>query len=134
MPPETAEHEIRSRLEIVSGRPVLQRAQAPAQGYALLRLADATAPAHLLSYRPELAADLPYLVAFQYGLALRTLKAAPDRRFDLGPTPAMATAVWQLITDHLQQSQSSLPASVIPELSQQLGSGRGAGAGEREDR
>lgn len=40
MTPETAEHEILARLETVSGRPIMQRAQAPAQGYAVLRLAD----------------------------------------------------------------------------------------------
>lgn len=123
--PYMAANSIEELLTATSGRPVLVKADPNCPGHATIRMAQGEDPAHLLRYNPAFEAELPYLRAFQYGLALRTFQADPSARFDLASTKQMAIDVNRLITDHLRRARSTVSAAMIPQLSSQLGSGLG---------
>lgn len=94
-------------------------------GYSTIRIAGPDSPAHVLLYKPEFESELPYLVAFQCGLALRTVQSEPKFRFDVVSTETLHTDVRQLVTDHLRISQPGISPEMIPKLADQLASGLG---------
>ncbi|QDV69025.1 hypothetical protein Poly24_27390 [Rosistilla carotiformis] len=67
---------------------------------------------------------LPYLVAFQCLLALRTIEADKESRFDLASKPNMAGDVLKLTTEHANKNPS-IPEHAIPQLATQFGNGLG---------
>lgn len=81
--PSEAAKEVQSRLETVSGKPVVIDKVIDIAGYATIRIASAGAPAHLFRYKPEFEPELPYLLAFQCALALRTVEVKPENCFDV---------------------------------------------------
>jgi hypothetical protein len=123
--PEAASEHIKERLESISGKPVLVHRDPDFAGHASIRIASADAPAHLLRYKPEFETELPYLSAFQCGMALRSIQAKTINRFDLGSTPTMVAEVKQLIEDHLRSTGPAISMSMVPQLCQQLGHGLG---------
>ena len=88
MTPSEAAKSIQQRLEQSSGKPVVIDRSKELMGYATMRIAAVDSPAHLFRYKPEFESELPYLLAFQCGLALRTVEAKPGNRFDLSSTDA----------------------------------------------
>lgn len=112
-------------LEKASGKPVVAQANSGFSGYATIETAPANDAAHVLLYKGEMEADLPYLSAFQCGLALRSIQAAPQNRFDLASTSVMGAEVQRLIEGHVRHTGSPVPASMIPQLCSQLGHGLG---------
>ena len=102
MTPSEAARAIEDELYAVSGKPVLVHKDPAVSGYASIRIASDDSPAHLLRYKPEFEPDLPYLSAFQCGLALRVAQADPACRFDLISTATMKQDVQQLVEDHEQ--------------------------------
>ncbi len=94
-------------------------------GYASIKIASDDDPAHVLRYKPELESELPYLSAFQCGLALRSIQAKTINRFDSRPRPAMGQDVKRLVEAHLREKGSAVPMSMVPQLCQQLGHGLG---------
>jgi hypothetical protein len=125
MDPCEAERSIRQALEQSSGKSVLVVEDPECPGYASIKIASVDDPAHLLRYKPEFESDLPYLSAFQCGLALRSIHAKPSNRYDLQSTPAMEKEVRQLIENHLRENDTGVPVSMVPKLCQQLGHGLG---------
>jgi hypothetical protein len=123
--PNDASNVVRGLLEEKSGRPVLLHRDSSVPGHASIKIASDDAPAHLLRYKPEFESELPYLSAFQCGMALRSIQAKTVNRFDLASTPAMGQEVKQLIEEHLRKSGSDVPMSMVPQLCQQLGHGLG---------
>lgn len=93
-------------------------------GHATIRIARNDQPAHVLLYKREHEAVLPYLVAFQCLLALRTIEATPEARFDLSSNPNMMPEVLKLVQDHLQKHASS-SSHLAPQLAKQFGDGLG---------
>ncbi len=125
MLPNDASNMVRCLLEEKSGRPVLLHRDSSVQGHASIKIASDDAPAHLLRYKPEFESELPYLSAFQCGMALRSIQAKAVNRFDLASAPAMGQEVKQLIEEHLRKTSSDVPMSMVPQLCQQLGHGLG---------
>ena len=95
--PIEAARAIEDELYAVSGKPVLVHKDPAVAGYASIRIASNDSPAHLVRYRPEFESDLPYLSAFQCGLALRVAQADPACRFDLISTATMKQDVQHLV-------------------------------------
>jgi hypothetical protein len=123
--PIDASNTVRGLLEEKSGRPVLLHRDHSISGHASIRIASDDASAHLLQYKPEFESELPYLSAFQCGMALRSIQAKTVNRFDLATSPAMGQEVKQLIEEHLRMTGSDVPMSMVPQLCQQLGHGLG---------
>ena len=125
MTPVEAARAIEDELYAVSGKPVLVHKDPAAPGHASISIATDERPAHLLRYKPEFESDLPYLTAFQCGLALRVAQAAPACRFDLVSSPAMKQDVQELIEETLKTSGTSYPAETVHQICNQLGHGIG---------
>ena len=116
---------IQRLLEERSGKSVLTVADSTFSGYSTIRVAGPDSPAHVLLYKPEFEAELPYLVAFQCGLALRSVQSEARFRFDVASTETLHSDVRQLVLDHLQNSRSRIAAEMIPKLADQLANGLG---------
>gem|GEM_PF-4015365 len=69
--------EFLDRVQAISGKPVVLQSDGNFAGHAVIRMATKEHPAHVLLYKPEHQSLLPYLVAFQCELALRTFLASP---------------------------------------------------------
>lgn len=125
MTPIDASKLIEEKLVAASGKSVLVQRDPKCSGHASIKIASDDEAAHVLRYKPELESELPYLSAFQCGLALRSIQAKTVNRFDLASTPAMGQEVKRLIEDHLRKTGSAVPISMVPQLCQQLGHGLG---------
>lgn len=125
MTPSEAARAIEDELYAVSGKPVLVHKDPAVAGYASIRIASDDSPAHLLRYKPEFESDLPYLSAFQCGLALRVAQADPACRFDLISTATMKQDVQQLVEATVKKSGTDYPMQTVLQLSNQLGHGLG---------
>jgi len=123
--PSEAARAIEDELYAVSGKPVLVHKDPAVAGYASIRIASDDSPAHLLRYKPEFESDLPYLSAFQCGLALRVAQANPACRFDLISTPTMKEDVQQLIEETLGKNGTAFSMRTVLQLINQLGNGLG---------
>ncbi len=126
MTPSEAAKSIQQRLEQSSGKPVVIDRSNELLGYATIRIAEVNAPAHLFRYKPEFEPELPYLLAFQCGLALRTVEAKPGNRFDVSSTDALSVELPQLVREHLKTHSPHVVDSVIPQFALQLANGLGA--------
>ena len=93
MTPSDAAKLIEGKLTAASGKPLLVHGDPKCPGHASIKIASDDAPAHLLRYKPEFESELPYLSAFQCGMALRSIQAKTVNRFDLGFMPAMGLEV-----------------------------------------
>lgn len=125
MTPIDASKLIEEKQTAASDKPLLVQRDAKCFGHASIKIASDDDPAQVLLYKPELESELPYLSAFQCGLALRSIKAKTVNRFDLASTPTMGQDVKRLIEDHLRKTGSPVPISMVPQLCQQLGNGLG---------
>ena len=104
--PQDASAEIQRLFEQESGKPVVARASSEFSGYASIKVASTVSPAHVLLYKPGMESELPYLTAFQCGLAMRSILAEPQNRFDVASTAAMGPEFKRLIAEHLAKSGS----------------------------
>jgi hypothetical protein len=95
--PAESVKELEERLIAISGCPVLIERSSEIPGYATLKMASAGTPVHNFRYKPEFSEELPYLQAFQYTLALRTLEAEPENRFDVMSTQTLATDLPRMV-------------------------------------
>ena len=89
MTPFDASKSIEEKLAAASGKSVLVQRDPKCSGHASIKIALDDDHAHVLRYKPELESELPYLSAFQCGLALRSIQAKTVNRFDLASTPSM---------------------------------------------
>ena len=126
MSPDNAAKDVQSRLEIVSGMPVVIDKVTDIAGYATIRIASAEAPVHLFRYKQEFETELPYLLAFQCALALRTVEAKPEHCFDVSSTEALGLELPRRVRDHLRKNSPNVNDSVIPQFASQLANGLGA--------
>jgi hypothetical protein len=126
MTPSESAKELQIRLEQASGKPVLVDRSSDIVGYATMKTAAADAPAHLFRYKPEFETELPYLLAFQCGLALRTFEATPENRFDVSSTATLSRELPRLVQEHLQAHSPHIADSIIPQFALQLSNGLGA--------
>ncbi len=83
MTAQEASQAILSLVEEQTGKPVLLQSDNTFPGHATMKVAGTDSPAHVLRYKPEFETELPYLVAFQCGLALRMIQCRDENRFDL---------------------------------------------------
>ncbi len=109
MPPLDASKSIEESLRLASGKPVLVYPDTDFAGHASITIASDDAPAHLLRYKPEFESELPYLSAFQCGMALRSIQSKTVNRFDLVCAPVMRQEIKQLIEEHLRKTGSDVP-------------------------
>lgn len=112
------------RVESASGKPVLLQSDANFASHATIKIATQDQPAHVLLYKPEQNAVLPYLVAFQCEFALRTILADSASQFDLSSKECMPGEILALMRKH-HQGRSDIPAEVVPQLAKQFGNGLG---------
>ena len=103
---------IEEKLGAASGKPVLMQRDPNCSGHASIKITSDDDSAHVLRFKPEFEAELPYVSAFQCGLALRSIQAKTINRFDLASTPTMGQEVKQLIDEHLRKSGSDLRESL----------------------
>lgn len=125
MTPIEAARAIEDELYAVSGKPVLFHKDPTVAGYASIRIASGDSPTHVLRYKPEFEPDLPYLSAFQCGLALRVAQANSASRFDLTSTATMKQDVQQLVEETLKKTGKAYPMQTVLQVSNQLGHGLG---------
>ncbi len=125
MTPAESAKELEERLIEISGWPVLVEPSNEIPGYATLRMASEATPVHYFRYKPEFSSDLPYLQAFQYTLALRTLEADPENRFDVMSSQALATELPRMVGTHLREHHLKFHESMIPPLCSQFANGLG---------
>jgi hypothetical protein len=118
------QREFIGRVESASGKPVIMQCDPKFAGHATIRIARDDQPAHLLLHKQEHDAVLPYLVAFQCLLALRTIEADKESRLDLASKPNMAADVLKLTTEHAKKNPN-IPEHAIPQLATQFGNGLG---------
>ena len=118
------QREFIDRVELASGKPVILQCDPEFAGHATIKIARDDQPAHLLLHKQEHDAVLPYLVAFQCLLALRTIEADSETRFDLSSSPNMAEDVLKLTQEHAK-TNPNIPQHAIPQLATQLGNGVG---------
>jgi hypothetical protein len=78
---------IEEKLAAASGKPVLLQRDPNCSGHASIKIASDDDAAHVLRYKPELESELPYLSAFQCGLALRSIQAKTVMRRSSVPKP-----------------------------------------------
>lgn len=112
-------------VEQASGKPVIIQSDSTFSAHATIKIAGPDRPAHVLLYKPQFEAELPYLVSFQCALALRTIESTETARFDLTSTPNLHADVQRLVAEHLEQSSSNIPAAVVPQLVSQFANGLG---------
>ena len=112
------------RLQQATGTPVLLQADSQFLGHATIRMARPNQPAHLLLYKPEHEAVLPYLVTYQCSFALRLVESPPESRFDLVDRPNMHPDVLSLMQKH-HQTGSSLTPATLGELARRFGNSLG---------
>jgi len=112
------------RVEAASGKPVLLQCDSQFSGHAVIKVATSDQPAHLLLYKPDKEAVLPYLVAFQCEFALRTILADPASQFDLVAKDNMPDDIAALMTS-FHQGKNLVPASAVLQLAGQFSNGLG---------
>ena len=112
------------RVEATSGKNVLLQSDPKFTGHATIRVAKDNQPAHVLLYKPDHEALLPYLVAFQCEFALRTILAEPDAQFNLVLKPNMMDEFVKLMAKHFK-NDSTMPAGAVPQLSKLFSDGLG---------
>ncbi len=115
-----AQQQALNALEELSGKPVLLQEDARLPNLARIQIATAARPVHVLNYNPKAAAELPYLVCFQCGLAKRSLLAAADERFNVASTDATYRQVEKLV-----RKQKTIPDNMIATYSQIITDGLG---------
>jgi hypothetical protein len=97
MSPSEAQQAALESLEQLGGKPVVLREQRHLSSHAKIHVAAAYEHAHVLTYNPTTACQLPYLVCFQCGLAERALRSARDERFNVASTPETYSRVQRLV-------------------------------------
>lgn len=125
MTPKAISDELLSRVHEASGKPVIVQQHSDFSGHATLRLGPEGAAANVLFYKPALEAELPYLIAFQCKLVLRSLEMKAESRFNLEATGQLKPDVERLVRAHLQINSPGIPERLIPQLCSQFASGLG---------
>jgi hypothetical protein len=120
MTPAEAQQAALNELEELSGKSVVLQEDARLPNLAKVQIASGVRPVHVLSYNPAAALELPYLVCFQCGLAERTLRAAPDERFNVASTNETYRQVETLV-----RARKSIPDQMIASYSQLITDGLG---------
>lgn len=120
MTPAEAQQAALNELEELSGKSVVLQEDARLPNLAKVQIASGVRPVHVLSYNPAAARELPYLVCFQCGLAERTLRAAPDERFNVASTHETYRQVEELV-----RAKKSIPDQMIASYSQLITDGLG---------
>jgi hypothetical protein len=96
------------------------RENADLSNQARIHVAAENEPAHVLTYKPAAAPELPYLVCFQCGLAERALRSARDERFNVASTPETYTRVQKLV-----RNKKTIPEDMVATYSQMITDGLG---------
>jgi len=120
MTPAESQQRALDALEQLGGKPVVLRENADLPNQARIHVAAADEPAHVLSYTPAAAPELPYLVCFQCGLAERALRSARDERFNVASTPETYTRVQKLV-----RNKKTIPENMVATYSQMITDGLG---------
>jgi hypothetical protein len=120
MTPSQAQQNAIEALEQLGGKPVVLQGNASLSNQAKIHIASGAEPAHVLTYNPASASELPYLVCFQCSLAERALRSARDERFNVASTPETYTRVQKLVRD-----KQAIPESMVPTYSQMITDGLG---------
>lgn len=120
MSPSEAQQAALESLEQLGGKPVVLREQPQLSNHAKIHVAAADEHAHVLTYNPTVASQLPYLVCFQCGLAERALRSARDERFNVASTPETYGRVQRLVRE-----KKAIPEEMVATYSQMITDGLG---------
>jgi hypothetical protein len=118
--PTVIKNQLLENFHRVSRKPVIVQSDDKFSGHATLKLAKDGQPAHVLLYKSSFQAELPYLVAFQCLLALRTIEADDARRFDLASKPSLISEVQDLLREHWEKQGNPFPTELLPQIASQL--------------
>lgn len=125
MTPTTCQQTALAAVERASGRPVILDADPKLPNEAVIRMATGAAPAHVLKYRTAAEPDLPYLICFQCGMALRAMLAPGDERFNVASTPSTYASVRKLVEEKNPTWQGSMPEDVVAHYAKMVTDGLG---------
>ena len=92
-------------VEKTTGLPVIVQADTSMRILAAIKIAQGTAPAHLLTYNPKVAANLNYAVCFQCGFALRIFQAPEADRYAVGSSYQGKKEAERLVNEHLRNDK-----------------------------
>ncbi len=120
MKPAEAQQRVLNELEELSGKPVVLQEDSRLPNLAKIQIASGLRPVHVLSYNPAAVPELPYLVCFQCGLAERSLRAAPDERFNVAGTDETYRQIEKVVRE-----QKAIPDTMISTYSQMITDGLG---------
>jgi len=120
MSPSEAQQAALESLEQLGGKSVVLREQPQLSNHATIHVAAADEHAHVLTYNPTAASQLPYLVCFQCGLAERALRSARDERFNVASTPETYGRVQRLVRE-----KKTIPEEMVATYSQMITDGLG---------
>jgi len=120
MKPAEAQQRALNELEEFSSKPVVLQEDSRLPNLAKIQIASGRRPVHVLSYNPVAVPELPYLVCFQCGLAERSLRAAPDERFNVASTDETYRQIEQVVRE-----QKAIPDTMISTYSQMITDGLG---------
>jgi len=120
MKPAEAQQRAINEIEELSGKPVVLQEDSRLPNLAKIQIASGLRPLHVLSYNPSAVCELPYLVCFQCGLAERSLRAAPDERFNVASTDETYKQIERVVRE-----QKAIPDGMIATYSQMIADGLG---------
>jgi hypothetical protein len=120
----TSKNNFLQQVADASGKPVIVQSDPKFAGHATIKIASEDQPAHLLLYKHEHEAVLPYLVAYECSFALRSIMATPGSQFDLVSTPNMPGDVLALMQKH-HQGKDVIPGHAVLEYATRFGNGLG---------
>lgn len=120
MIPAESQQRALDALENLGGKPVVLREDAQLQNQARIHVAAENEPAHVLTYHPAAAHELPYLVCFQCSLAERALRSARDERFNVASSPETYSQVQKLL-----RAKQTIPEDMVATYSQMITDGLG---------
>ena len=97
MTPQEVADLLRRTVQAESGRTVVVLSDPSIQSTASACVQDPATPIYTLRYAPALESELPYLVAFECMMLLRTVRADAGFRFDVVSTAKMGREVHLLV-------------------------------------
>jgi hypothetical protein len=125
MTPQEVADLLRRTVQAESGRTVVVLSDPSIQSTATVCVQDPATPMYTLRYAPALESELPYLVAFECMMLLRTVRADAGFRFDVVSTAKMGREVHLLVAEHLRKTHPGIADSLVTQAAGQLGNGLG---------
>jgi len=113
-------------VEKLSGKPVIIHRDPTLTFKAKIRFAQENQPAHVLSYQPKMADQLPYLVCYQCGYIRRFFLCPEKDRLNVGANAKTFAFVEELVRDRWKTTKQDAPLNSLVTYSRMITDGLGA--------